>query len=87
MPFVKKECREPGHIPCAVGDWCYLEYRRLMNAWTENRSWTTAHRLTREFFGISDDMKTAKFLAWMVWFCREVMEYEKEAEARNGEIK
>lgn len=86
MPFVKKECREPGHTPCAVGDLCYVEYKKLIDSWRADRRWTNAHNLTKDWFELSSDEETASFLAWMVFFVKEIMEYEKEKEAQNGSI-
>jgi len=86
MPFVKPECRDPNHIPCSVGDLCYLEYKKLIDAWNKERRWTTAHNELKTMFRIEDDVDAAKFLAYMVFFCKHVMKYEDEKEAENGEI-
>jgi len=86
MPFVPKEHRDPAHPPCCVGDMCYMEYKKLIDKFRENRRWTNAHNITKEFFDLESDEKTARFLAWMVWFCKDVMKYESEKEEENGTI-
>jgi hypothetical protein len=86
MPFVKKECREPGHTPCAVGDYCYVEYKKLIDEFRSNRRWTNVHEMTKKFFDLANDTDTSRFLAYMVWFIKEVMPYELEKEAENGTI-
>jgi hypothetical protein len=86
MPFVPKEHREPSHQPCCVGDMCYVEYKKLIYQFRENRRWTNAHNMTKEFFGLDSDEKTARFLAWMVWFSLEVIPYEIEKRDENGNI-
>lgn len=85
MPFVKPECRVEGHTPCAVGDYCYLEYKKLIDAWRKERRWTTVHNLFKQMFDI-DDEHTAKTLAMFVFIIKEVMPYELEKEAENGQI-
>lgn len=85
MPFVKKECRAEGHVPCSVGDLCYLEYRKLIDAWQKERRWTTAHNLFKQTFDV-DDAQAAKTLAYLVFFCDHVMRYEYENQMENGDI-
>lgn len=85
MPFVKQECRAEGHLPCCVGDLCYLEYVKLMEAWKKERRWTTVHNLFKQTFDV-DDAQAAKTLAYLVFFCLHAMEYETEKIAENGDI-
>ena len=85
MPFVTQEHRDKPDLTIP-GDLCYLSYKSLVDAFRANRRWTNAHNLTRHFFKIESDEETANFLAWMVWFIKEVMPYEDEKEAENGKI-
>jgi hypothetical protein len=85
VPFVKPECRVEGHTPCAVGDSCYVHYKKLMDAWKKEPRWTTAHNLFKESFGKTDE-QAAKMLAYMVFFLWEVQNYELAKEAENGPI-
>lgn len=86
MPFVEQTHRNPEHLPCCVGDQCYIEYKKLIDAFRADRRWTTAHNLTKDWFELSDDEETAHFLAYMVFFCKEVLKYEDEKEKANGSI-
>jgi hypothetical protein len=86
VPFVKQECRVPGHVPCAVGDLCYLEYKKLIDAWNMDPRWTNAHNITKNHFDLGSDEETANFLAWMVWFAFKVLPYERKKEEENGSI-
>jgi hypothetical protein len=86
MPFVPSECRDPNHTSCSVGDLCYIEYRKLMDAWNKEPRWTTAHNELKRMFRIEDDVDAAKFLAYMVWFNFHVIEYEKKKMEENGDI-
>jgi len=85
MPFVKQECRAEGHTPCAVGDLCYIEYKKLITAWRTERRWTTAHNEFKRVFDV-DDEQAAKTLAYLVFLVKEVMPYEDEKEKENGAI-
>lgn len=86
MPFVKQECRAKGHTACAVGDLCYVEYKKLIDRWNEDPRWTTAHNIAKDHFDLATDEETAHFLAWMVFFCKKVMPYEDLKEKENGTI-
>jgi len=86
MPFVKQECRAEGHEACTVGDMCYQDYKRLVDAWNKDPRWTTAHNLTTAWFDLASDADTAHFLAYMVWFMKKVMPYEDLKEKENGTI-
>ena len=88
MPFVPQENRKSmkeGKPPETVGDMCYLEYVPIMEAWHKERRWTTAHNELKRVFDL-DDHTAAKFLAYMVFFCKHVMPYEDEKEKDNGPI-
>lgn len=85
MPFVSKEHREKPDFSIP-GDICYVEYKKLVDAWKKEPKWTTAHNLTTAWFDLASDEDTAHFLAWMVWFNLHVMEYEQEKRKTNGDI-
>ena len=85
MPFVKQECRAEGHQACAVGDLCYVQYKKLVDEFKKNPRWTTVHDLFRETFEV-DDAQAAKTLSWFVFVAKYVMPYEDEKEKENGSI-
>lgn len=88
MPFVPKVNRgnmEAGLPPETVGDMCYLEYKKLMEAWVKEPRWTTAHNLFKETFGV-DDAQAAKTLSYLVFFDKVVMPYEHEKISDHGDI-
>jgi len=88
MPFVPQSSREnlfKGNPPETVGDMCYLEYVKLINAWKADRRWTTAHNEFKRVFDV-DDAQAAKTLAYLVFLIKKVMPYEDEKESTNGTI-
>lgn len=95
MPFIKQDKRAPlmaGDMePQDKGDHCFLEYVALIAKWRAERRWTTAHnefkRVLSELFGWEwDDRETAKFLALLEFYAREVHPYENEKVEENGGI-
>jgi hypothetical protein len=93
MPFITKERREAidaGTLAAfEPGDRCYIHYKRLIQQWNENPRWTTAHRLYKERYVLSDysdDDDTACELAWQVFFQLHVMPYEIQKREENGEV-
>lgn len=85
MPFVPEEHREDGHTPCTPGDLCYKEYLQIIRAWKVNPRWTTAHEEFKRVFDVSNE-QAAKTLAYLVFFCKEVMPYEYKKCEENGDI-
>jgi len=78
----------------AVGDKCYYFYNIMMKVWKNNRRWTVAHSIYQEMIerinkhtAWADDTKRAYELAWQVFFQLQVMPYELEKQAENGDIK
>lgn len=53
MPFILKEKRQPlldgTAEPEAPGDLCFIVYNEMMDRWRKSPSWTTIHKLHREF--------------------------------------
>lgn len=89
MPAVKRDRRAPlltGDLkPSEKGDFTFLEYVPLVTAWRKERRWTTAHNLFKESFGTTDK-QTAKILAFLEFYIREVHPYENEKFEENGDI-
>lgn len=85
MPFVEPRHRLPDHKPCSVGDMCFLEYKKLMEAWNKEPRWTTIHNLFKESFHKTDE-QAARMLAFIVFFLWEGVPYEMEKEDLNGSI-
>lgn len=89
MPFVKQELREPlvrGDIdPKAVGDLCFLEYSKIMQAWRENPRWTTIHNEFKKASGFGDH-QAAHFLAFLEFYFNHGHPYELEKKEENGDI-
>lgn len=95
MPAIKMDRRAPlmaGDLqPEVPGDLCFLEYVKLISEWRKERRWTTAHnefkRVLSEIFGYAwNDKDTAKFLALMEFYAREVHIYEHEKFEENGGV-
>lgn len=95
MLFINPNRRAPilaGDLePSEVGDKCFVEYVKLIAKWRKERRWTTAHnefkRVLTELFGWTwTDTETAKFLALMEFYAREVHRYESEKVEENGDI-
>ena len=88
MPFVTKENRDKlaqGLPPEAPGDLCYLEYKKMVEAWKKSPRWTTWHNLVKDGFNLTDE-QTAKILAFAVFFLWEIENYELQKEIENGPI-
>lgn len=89
MPFVKNDLRAPlltGDIkPQAVGDLCFLEYSRIMQAWRTSPRWTTIHNEFKRIFKV-DDQKAAAFLAFLEFYFNHGHPYEIEKKEENGDI-
>lgn len=66
------------------GDRCFSHYRGMKQAWKKERRWTTADTLAKALF--ADDEMRAYFLAYLVFFFKEVMPYEEEKKAENGDV-
>lgn len=66
------------------GDRCFLEYRNMMRKWKANRRWTTADEILSAMF--PEDSQRAFFLAYLVFFIKHVMQYEREKCRENGDI-
>ena len=84
MPFVDQEHRDnpDREIP---GDRCYVEYKKIMEAWNKSPRWRTVDKLVGETFGWGDTER-AKFLAFMVFFNLHVMDYELKKREENGDV-
>lgn len=90
MPFVDAAHRK-NPDPNIVGDLCYVHYKRMMEEWTRNPRWTTAHKIYKNirnnvYSMIVEDNIIAQELAWQVFFQLHVMPYERKKEAENGPI-
>lgn len=88
MPFIPQNEREEiakDGVAKNVGGMCYIEYKKLMQAWGTERRWTTAHNEFKRLFDC-DDIQASKALAYFVFFCNEVMLYEEEKRRDNGDI-
>lgn len=68
-----------------VGELCYMKYLPMIKKWRNERRWTTAHDIFKETFDVNDE-QAAKTLAFLVLFHKEVMPYEMEMAAKNGDI-
>ena len=78
----------------SVGDKCYYFYKKMMDKWAKERRWTTAHNIYQQMienindcYMFDEDTKRADELAWQVFFTLQVMPYELEKQAENGDIK
>ena len=97
MPFIKQWRRDAIakfglQVLASVdpGDRCYVQYKKLMEAWKKEPRWTTVHNLLKEELegpnnGPTDEA-VAKILAWQVFFHRVVMPYEEQKAKKNGEV-
>lgn len=94
MPFIPSSRRphaESGNLSeWQPGDFCYLHYKRMVDAWRKERRWTTAHNLYKEMIKSRPykdwDNTIAEELAWQVFFQLHVMPYELEKQQENGDI-
>lgn len=103
MPFIVQERRQPmldGSLQePQPGDFCYLHYKGMVDAWNASPRWTTAHNLFKKLLldraldwqemepkPTHDDNFVARELAWQVFFIKYVMPYEDKKEAENGTI-
>ena len=97
MPFNKKDRREvldagKKLLNPAPGDYCYVEYKRMVDRWNDDPRWTTADAIYREQVLRYDEhmgkssSTAATQLAWQVFFQIHVMPYELEKRRENGEI-
>lgn len=97
MPFTAKQDREKVERILSLnkaieemraglkpGDRCFSHYRGMKQAWKKERRWTTADTLAKALF--ADDEMRAYFLAYLVFFIKEVMKYEDEKMAENGDV-
>lgn len=87
VPFVNPEHRNnPDRtIP---GDLCYIWYRWMKDEWNKERRWFTAASIYTMVMHSDESLQEqrAKELAWQVFFNIEVMKYELEKRAENGDI-
>lgn len=84
----------------SVGDKCYYFYKKMVEKFTKERRWTTAHYIYQDMkkeiqnsydisgsgIGWAEDTRIAYELAWQVFFINYVMTYEYEKEIENGTI-
>lgn len=88
MPFVpeqnRKKIAETGSWE-TVGDLCYMKYKPMIEKWRKERRWTTAHNVFKETFDVNDE-QAARTLAFLVFFVKEVMRYEREKIEENGDV-
>jgi hypothetical protein len=99
MPFTTHEDRIQMDAYCqgtklsdwepAVGDWCYIYYKKMVEQWKANPRWTTAHLIYQAVL-LNDEPNhtfwTAQSLAWQVFFQLHVMPYELEKRRLNGDV-
>lgn len=83
MPFVTQDHRKIIDLKIP-GDRCYLKALPIWRAWKKEPRWTTIDDMWRPFF--PDDENRAHFLALLVHFCLEGVEYERKKRAENGDI-
>lgn len=89
MPFTDLEAQEAvlknGGKPITVGDICREKYRPMIQRWRKEPRWTTAHNILKEMLNLEDE-ETAETLAFLVFFCKEVMPYEIKKCEENGDV-
>lgn len=96
MPFISPDERRllaSGKLPDTVGQFCYLEYKKMLTAWKAAPRWTTAHKIYKSVLDakqsaspmITDEL-TAKDLAWQMFFMLRILPYESLKEQENGGI-
>lgn len=83
MPFVDQAHRDSPDM-MIPGDRCYREYKYIMEQWDQSPRWGTVDRLAERLF--PDSYERAHFLAFLVFFSREVMPYEEQKVRENGEV-
>ena len=100
MPFIKEERRKMVDKDqyasvsktlegIQVGDRCYFYYKPMVDRWTANPRWTTAHEIYKDMicevpYEIDDNV--AVHLAWQCFFYFHVVPYEEEKREENGDI-
>ena len=94
MPFIKKERREvldagKKLLNPKPGDYCYVEYKKMVDRWRDEPSWTTADAIyhdsrQQDISGMRPNV--TRDLAWQVFFNLHVMPYELEKRRENGDI-
>jgi hypothetical protein len=67
-----------------AGDRCYVEYRRMIQAWKDNPRWTTADQLLTWLY--PNPIKRAYLLAFLVFFAMRILPYEIQKIKENGDI-
>lgn len=86
MPFTKRERRAPmlaGKLKDPLpGDYCYVEYKWMLDNWRENTSWATVDLLYRQVWICKNPYLD---LAWQVFFSLHVLPYERKKRKENGE--
>lgn len=86
MPFTKKERRKPmllGKLKDPqMGDYCYVDYKYLLDNWRSDNSWTTVDRL---YMIVKRWNYRSMDLAWQVFFALHVLPYEIKKREENGE--
>jgi hypothetical protein len=85
MPFVTLAHRENPDMSIP-GDRCYVQYKKLMEQWRENPRWGTVERFLGNLFPTLGSLDRAKILAFMVFFCLEVIPYEEGKRKENGDV-
>jgi hypothetical protein len=63
-----------------------LEYKLMMKAFRDTPKWATVDAILDNIVGVHDRTQRAKMLAFMVFFCREVMPYEERQAKLNGDV-
>jgi hypothetical protein len=98
----RRAIREGLLVDWEPGDYCYIFYKEMVKEWKGNPRWTTAHKIYEKIIrddidvlspGLDDEVrgmlierKTARKLAWQVFFQVYVMPYEQEKREQNGDI-
>ena len=95
MPFVKQDRRaiiDGGGFPVdgQPGDFCYLYYKPMVDAWSADPRWTTADAIYQDVLErrpiMAPNKVAALDLAWQVFFNLHVMPYELKKREENGDI-
>lgn len=83
--FLLSELENNPVIPEVVGgDRCYVEYKRMVEAWIEQPRWTTVDEIAK--FLSDDPQERAKILAFLVFFAFYALPYEEKKRSENGDV-
>jgi hypothetical protein len=86
MPFIPPEDRSKEGLSYSPipGERCYAQYKDMMDTWRASPRWTTVDAILADY--ITDPIRRAEFLAFLVFFQIHVMPYEERKRKENGDI-